>query len=60
LALGGSYTVNLAVRQKCHAASQVTIKELRRDLAEKFRALRAEVATQVSALANAINAARRP
>ncbi|MBV8845308.1 MAG: hypothetical protein JO307_21075 [Bryobacterales bacterium] len=35
------------------------IKDLRRDLAEEFRAQRAEAAAQVSALANAINAARR-
>jgi hypothetical protein len=34
------------------------LKDLRRDLAEEFRAQRAEVATQVSAIANAINASR--
>jgi hypothetical protein len=33
---------------------------LRRDLAEEFRAQRAEAAAQTSAIANAINAARRP
>lgn len=33
---------------------------LRRDLAEEFRTQRAEVSAQVSAIANAINAARRP
>lgn len=33
---------------------------LRRDLAEEFRAQRAEVSAQVSAIANAINAGRRP
>jgi hypothetical protein len=32
--------------------------ELRRDLAEEFRAQRAEVLTQTTALANAITAAR--
>jgi hypothetical protein len=36
------------------------MERLRRDLAEEFRAQRAEVAAQVSAIANAINAARRP
>ncbi|HYP38214.1 MAG TPA: hypothetical protein VEQ62_17900 [Stellaceae bacterium] len=35
------------------------LPQLRRDLAEEFRAQRAEVAAQVSAIANAINAARR-
>jgi hypothetical protein len=35
------------------------IKSLRRDLAEEFRAQRAEVAAQVAAIANAITAARR-
>jgi predicted nucleic acid-binding Zn-ribbon protein len=34
-------------------------QQLRHDLAEEFRAQRAEVAAQVSAIANAINAARR-
>jgi predicted nucleic acid-binding Zn-ribbon protein len=34
-------------------------ERLRHDLAEEFRAQRAEVAAQVSAIANAINAARR-
>jgi hypothetical protein len=33
-------------------------KELRRDLAEEFRAQRAEVMAQVSAIAAAINASR--
>jgi hypothetical protein len=33
-------------------------KDLRRDLAEEFRIQRAEVAAQVSAIANAINASR--
>ena len=35
------------------------LKDLRRDLAEEFRAQRAEVAEQVSTIASAINAARR-
>ena len=35
------------------------LKDLRRDLAEEFRAQRAEVAAHVSAIANAINASRR-
>ena len=33
--------------------------QLRRDLAEEFRAQRAEVAAQISVIANAINATRR-
>jgi len=35
------------------------IKDFRRDLAEEFRAQRQEIAAQVSAIANAINATRR-
>jgi hypothetical protein len=38
---------------------EVEFKDLRRDLAEEFRAQRAEVAAQVSAIANAINAGRQ-
>jgi hypothetical protein len=36
----------------------VDMRELRRDMAEEFRAQRAEVAAQVSAIANAILATR--
>jgi hypothetical protein len=38
---------------------ETELKDLRRDLAEEFRAQRAEVAEQVSTIASAINAARR-
>jgi hypothetical protein len=37
---------------------EAEIKELRRDMAEEFRAQRAEVAAQTSAIANAIIASR--
>jgi hypothetical protein len=57
--LHDSYTANPTVQQKCHAVFQVTIKELRHDLAEEFCAQGAEVTAQVSALANAINTAQR-
>lgn len=36
------------------------IDGLRRDLAEEFRSQRAEIAAQVTAIASAINASRRP